>query len=53
MPLGMRLEYLAPQIVLVGSRHPCFCRRVSPLIHYIITDIALAFAIYPVVFMIW
>jgi hypothetical protein len=41
MPLGMRLEYLAPQIVLVGSRHPCFCRRVSPLIHYIITDIAL------------
>jgi hypothetical protein len=41
MPLCVRFEYLAPQIVLVGSRHPCLRRRVSPDIHYTITDIAL------------
>ena len=41
MPLCVRFEYLAPQIILVGSRHPCLRRRVSPAIHYTITDIAL------------
>jgi hypothetical protein len=41
MPLGMRLEYLATQIILVGSRHPRLRRRVSPLLHYTISDIAL------------
>jgi hypothetical protein len=33
MPLGVRLKYLAPQVVLVGSRHPRLRRRVSPPLH--------------------
>jgi hypothetical protein len=37
----MRLKYLAPQIVLVGSRHLGLRRRVSPLLHYTIHDIDL------------
>ncbi len=41
MPLGVRLKYLAPQVVLVGSRHPRLRRRVSPPLHYTIIDIAL------------
>ena len=41
MPLCMRLKYLAPQVVLVGSRHPRLRRRVSPPLHYTIIGIAL------------
>ncbi len=41
MPLGVRLKYLAPQVVFVGSRHPRLRRRVSPLLHYTIIGIAL------------
>ena len=41
MPLGVRLKYLAPQVVLVGSRHLRLRRRVSPPIHYTIIGIAL------------
>src|SRR5271170_7045987 len=44
MSLGVRLEYLAPQVVLIGSRHPCLRRRVSPPLHYTICDIALDIA---------
>ncbi|MGC1296292.1 MAG: hypothetical protein WA869_14760, partial [Alloacidobacterium sp.] len=40
MPLGVRLKYLAPQVVFVGSRHPRLRRRVSPLLHYTIIGIA-------------
>ncbi|MGA9242974.1 MAG: hypothetical protein WBW03_13480, partial [Silvibacterium sp.] len=42
MPFAVRLKYLAPQVVLVGSRHPRLRRRVSPLLHYTIIGIALA-----------
>ena len=42
MPLCMRLKYLAPQVVLVGSRHPRLRRRVSPPLHYTIIGIALS-----------
>jgi len=41
MPLAVRLEYLAPQVILVGSRHPRLRRRVSPSLHYTIIGIAL------------
>src|ERR1700760_2334028 len=41
MSLGVRLKYLAPQVVLVGSRHPRLRHRVSPPLHYTIIDIAL------------
>src|SRR5260370_39749856 len=41
MPLGVRLKYLAPQVDLVGSRHPRLRRRVSPPLHYTILGIAL------------
>jgi len=44
MPLGVRLKYLAPQVVLVGSRHPRLRRRVSPPLHYTIIGIALEMA---------
>ena len=37
----VRLEYLAPQVILIGSRHACLRRRVSPPIHYTIIAIAL------------
>jgi hypothetical protein len=42
MPLAVRLKYLAPQVVLVGSRHPRLRRRVSPPLHYTIIGIALS-----------
>ena len=42
MPLAVRRKYLAPQVVLVGSRHPRLRRRVSPPLHYTIIGIALA-----------
>src|ERR1700761_8252105 len=44
MPLAVRLKYLAPQVILVGSRHPRLCRRVSPPLHYTIIGIALDLA---------
>ncbi|MGA9244563.1 MAG: L-lactate permease, partial [Silvibacterium sp.] len=44
MPFAVRLKYLAPQVVLVGSRHPRLRRRVSPLLHYTIIGIALVYA---------
>src|ERR1700751_5788357 len=41
MPLAVRLKYLAPQVILIGSRHPRLRRRVSPPLHYTTIDIAL------------
>jgi hypothetical protein len=41
MTLRMRLKDLAPQIILIGSRHPGLRRRVSPPLHYTICNIAL------------
>jgi hypothetical protein len=41
MALGMGFEYLATQIVLIGSRHHFLRRRESPLLHYTIFKIAL------------
>jgi len=38
---SMSLEYLSPQIIVVGSRHPVVVARVSPSLHYTIMAIAL------------
>jgi hypothetical protein len=43
MPLGMRKEYLPPQIIFVGSRNLIVAAEVSPLLHCTISAVALAY----------